>query len=107
MKHLHETESGVTPELAEIVAEVRSACVHRDAPAMSAGLTQLLGSLRQLDEQAQDFGRPREELAAEWLLTKSAENLRALERGMATRWDEAERTARLAERCVTRILAAV
>jgi hypothetical protein len=97
-----------TEELAAIVSDLDAARTSRDASGVSRAVTRLLAWLKGFDRESLVAQHARQALAAGWLLTKCAENLRELEGHMTTtKWQEVGRTTDLAERCVVRFSEAV
>jgi hypothetical protein len=96
-----------TEELDSIISDLESARTRRDEAAISAGVTQLLAWLKRFYGEPFASDSSTEALSAAWLLTKCAENLRALEWQMTTKWDEVGRTTDIAERCALQLSEAV
>ena len=97
-----------TEELAAIVSDLNAARTSRDASGVSRAVTRLLAWLKEFNCDPLGAQAPRHALAAGWLLTKCAENLRELEGHMtAAKWEELGHTTDLAERCVVRLSEAV
>jgi hypothetical protein len=98
---------GSGPEFRAVVSGLRFACWSGDAEGVRAGLSDLFRCLEQFERESLVTDRSSRVLAAAWLLTKCAENLRELEWQLTSKQDDATRTADLADRCVVQMSEAV